>query len=435
MTNVFPNSNLASSSQPWGREVQKRLEILESQLSLQKTNSATVDAQLQSSYRRIDNTLNGIVGLGASGSGYTINADNINGGTITGTTLQTSADGQRVVVSNLDEIKFYGESGDLSLTMEGTGTLGDSAFVMYSKSLLNTALGTPGSSIIIADSQVSISSHDPDSWDPEGESGPGSGLYLDGLGEVLLVGDVDITIRAPLIELEGPVATTGEINAGGNVFGATLTAKNNGSISGGSVYTTGQIDADGNLFGATVTAKNGGGIFGGSLSTTGAVSAGTSVTSGGLIQSGGNMRSGGTLGRVELDGGGTTGASINTNGNIIRTSSSERYKQDIDDLNVDYEDLLLLSPKKFRLKQEVNGDDEVKANANARYYAGFIAEEIAETPLSIFVSYERLEDGTERPDGVYYAELTTALLQAIKHQDTLIKSLTERIVTLENDKV
>jgi hypothetical protein len=160
------------------------------------------------------------------------------------------------------------------------------------------------------------------------------------------------------------------------------------------------------------------------------------VTSSGLIQSGGNMRSGGTLGRVELDGGGTTGASINGSGNIVRTSSSERYKQDIDDLNVDYEDVLLLSPKKFRLKQEVNGDDEVKANANARYYAGFIAEEIAETPLSIFVSYERLEDGTERPDGVYYAELTTALLQAIKHQDTLIKSLTERVTMLENkDKV
>jgi hypothetical protein len=156
------------------------------------------------------------------------------------------------------------------------------------------------------------------------------------------------------------------------------------------------------------------------------------VNSSGLIQSGGNMRSGGTLGRVELDGGGTTGASINGSGNIVRTSSSERYKQDIDDLNVDYEDVLLLSPKKFRLKQEVNGDDEVKANADARYYAGFIAEEIAETPLSIFVSYERLEDGTERPDGVYYAELTTALLQAIKHQDSVIKSLTSRIKALED---
>jgi hypothetical protein len=156
------------------------------------------------------------------------------------------------------------------------------------------------------------------------------------------------------------------------------------------------------------------------------------VTSNGLIQSGGNMRSGGTLGRIELDGGGTTGASINNSGNVIRTSSSERYKQDIEDLDVRYEDLLLLSPKMFRLKEEVTGSDEIQANTNARYYAGFIAEEIAETPLNIFVSYEKLEDGTERPDGVYYAELTSALLAGIKHQDSIIKTLTARIETLES---
>jgi hypothetical protein len=156
------------------------------------------------------------------------------------------------------------------------------------------------------------------------------------------------------------------------------------------------------------------------------------VTSNGLIQSGGNMRSGGTLGRIELDGGGTTGASINSSGNVIRTSSSERYKQDIEDLDVSYEDLLLLSPKKFRLKEEVIGNDEIEANSDARYYAGFIAEEIAETALNIFVSYEKLEDGTQRPDGVYYAELTSALLAGIKHQDSIIKSLTSRIETLES---
>jgi peptidoglycan hydrolase CwlO-like protein len=139
MANVFPNSNLASSSQPWGREVQKRVEILESQLSLERTNGATVDAQLQSSYRRLDQTvkdliqadldiqaalgqsnqaitdaasaasaaqtaandaaaaaltansaatnatsaINGLIGLGSSGSGYTLNVSNITtGGTL-----------------------------------------------------------------------------------------------------------------------------------------------------------------------------------------------------------------------------------------------------------------------------------------------------------------------------------------------------------------
>ena len=221
----------------------------------------------------------------------------------------------------------------------------------------------------------------------------------------------------------GYTLNVSNITTGGTLRDGVLTL-DSGSNSSVAIF-NGGVDINGPA--AQVKVGNSGG---GGIRLEGA------VNSSGLIQSGGNMRSGGTLGRVELDGGGTTGASINGSGNIVRTSSSERYKQDIDDLNVDYEDVLLLSPKKFRLKQEVNGDDEVKANANARYYAGFIAEEIAETPLSIFVSYERLEDGTERPDGVYYAELTTALLQAIKHQDTLIKSLTERVTMLENkDKV
>lgn len=149
---------------------------------------------------------------------------------------------------------------------------------------------------------------------------------------------------------------------------------------------------------------------------------------------GGNIRAPGITSTTFLQaenhaGGGTTGASINNNGTIIRTSSSERYKQDIESLSVDYDDLLSLEPKRFRLK------DEAAEDADARYYAGFIAEEIDQTSLKDFVAYKNMEDGTVVPDGVYYGELTAALLEAIKHQDTLIKSLTERISVLEGDKV
>jgi hypothetical protein len=57
MATVIPSSNLPLSSQPWGREIQKKVETIESELSLQKTNSATVDSQLQSSYKRLDETV------------------------------------------------------------------------------------------------------------------------------------------------------------------------------------------------------------------------------------------------------------------------------------------------------------------------------------------------------------------------------------------
>jgi hypothetical protein len=146
---------------------------------------------------------------------------------------------------------------------------------------------------------------------------------------------------------------------------------------------------------------------------------------------GGNIRAPGITSTQFLQaenhaGGGTTGASINNNGTIIRTSSSERYKQDIEDLSINYEDLLSLQAKRFKLK------DEAAEDSNARYYAGFIAEEIDQTSLKDFVAYRTLEDGSVVPDGVYYGELTSALLEAIKHQDSVIKSLTSRIEALES---
>jgi hypothetical protein len=356
MANVFPNSNLASSSQPWGREVQKRVEILESQLSLQKTNSATVDAQLQSSYRRLDATvgeveqaaadataaaaqantaaadaaaaaaqantaINGLVGLGSTGSSYTINADNINagsisgnritGGLITGTQLQSATSGQRVVIES-NRIALYGQSNIFAGQVYGQDDGSNPFFFL---------------------------------------SGGGASISMSG----------------------GAINLASTTIFGGGISGAITTT--NGNIRGLGVTSTQFLQAENHA------------------------------------------------------GGGTTGASINNNGTITRTSSSERYKQDIEDLSINYEDLLSLQPKRFRLKDEAADDSE------ARYYAGFIAEEIDQTSLKDFVAYRTLEDGSVVPDGVYYGELTSALLEAIKHQDTIIKSLTERIAALENDKV
>ena len=344
MTIVFPKNNLPEPAQPWAREVQKQLANVIASNRANEINNATRDNQLNSSLISLSKVvsdvktasdeateaLNGLLGLGSSGSEYTINASNINagtisgnfisGGTITGVVFQTRSSGARISLTATRQ-SFFDDFGSEAGFIEVDGA-------QYRNGL---TLSSSGSTLILSSGQAEI-------------AGGGN------------------SIRAN--------------NAGVQAFGT----------------------------------------FNGS----------------GRVESGGNMRSGGTLGRVELDGGGTTGASINNAGNVIRTASSERYKQDIGELVINYEDLLLLSPKKFRLKEEVIGSEEIEANKNARYYAGFIAEEIAETPLDIFVSYEKLEDGTSRPDGVYYAELSAALLAGIKHQDILIKSLTERITTLEN---
>jgi len=74
---------------------------------------------------------------------------------------------------------------------------------------------------------------------------------------------------------------------------------------------------------------------------------------------------------------------------FVRTTSSERYKQDIEDLVVNYDELISLIPKRFRLKEEA------ETNEDSRYYAGFIAEEIDATSLKDFVGYEKLAESCE----------------------------------------
>jgi len=347
MANVFPNSNLASSSQPWGREVQKRVEILESQLSLERTNGATVDAQLQSSYRRLDQTVKDLIqadldiqaALGQSNQAITDAAS-------AASAAQTAAN----------------DAAAAALTANSAATNATSA--------INGLIGL-------------------------GSSGSGYTLNVS------------------------------NITTGGTLRDGVLTL-DSGSNSSVAIF-NGGVDINGPAGQVKVGNSGAGGIR-----------LEGSVTSNGLIQSGGNMRSGATLGRIELDNApAVTGASINTNGNIIRTASSERYKTDISNLQLSYEQIINApNPKIFRLKDDVFGCEEnnFQANEDARYYAGFIAEDFANTDLEIFVSHMNTENG-QIPDGFYYAEFTSALLLAIKHQDELIKSLTERIVTLENDKV
>jgi hypothetical protein len=226
-------------------------------------------------------------------------------------------------------------------------------------------------------------------------------------------------------------AATGErVEIGVSAFGA-VSFFNSGGSQIGSIYAFSFDDGGGvnnwiNIDSAYTyvsgyMAVSGAVNISGTLYTSGAISTGSTITSVGSITTDGGLT------RTVYAGGGTTGASINNNGTIIRTTSSARYKQDISLLEFNYEDVLALEPKKFRLK------DEVAGNTDARYYAGFIAEDIADTSLDIFVAYQKDENDVLRPDGVYYSELTSALLSAIKHQDSIIKDLTTRLEALESE--
>jgi hypothetical protein len=158
----------------------------------------------------------------------------------------------------------------------------------------------------------------------------------------------------------------------------------------------------------------------GELLTDGAISASGTVT-------GGNLTTSGSLTRTTLATGSTTTASINGSGQFVRTSSSERYKQDIEDAEFIYEDVLALAPKIFRLKEEAQGDPESKI------YGGLLAEDVDQIDsLKVFVNYMTNEDGSVVPDGIAYGEMVSALVSALKHQDTMIKALETRLEQLEN---
>lgn len=118
---ALPKNNLSTLSQPWAREVEKLIVNTQSTLSKNEINNVARDAQLAASYRRLDTAVTsaataaaeanaailGLTSLGSVDSEYTINAGNINAGTLTGVTLQTGTSGSRVVINEAD-ISFYG---------------------------------------------------------------------------------------------------------------------------------------------------------------------------------------------------------------------------------------------------------------------------------------------------------------------------------------
>ena len=215
-----------------------------------------------------------------------------------------------------------------------------------------------------------------------------------------------------------------------SVYGASQSALNVQTSTGGaSLFMTNGLATLSGFNGSNVQLGTGaeGNVSINANTTNGGIVLGANyITLSGLVSSTDRITAGTFFTSTGLSGGGTTGASVNNSGSIIRTTSSARYKQDIEDGVFNYEDILALEPKTFRLKEEV------AENSNARRYAGFIAEDIAGTPLDVFVAYRTNEDGEQEPDGVYYAELTSALLSALKHQDGVIKSLEARLEALES---
>ena len=115
-------------------------------------------------------------------------------------------------------------------------------------------------------------------------------------------------------------------------------------------------------------------------------------------------------------GGGTTGLSIDNTGTLVRTSSFE-LKKDITPIYYGLNEILQLNPINFYW---VNTDKYGDNNEN-----GFIAEDV----MSIIPNSVNADSESVFMD---YSKLIPILTKAIQEQNALIKSLEQRILTLEN---
>lgn len=402
---VFPKNNLPIDSLNWGREVEKSINNLETTFKSAEVNNVTRDAQLQNSYKRLDGTVTQVSAVAnqAQAAATAAAAAALEAGNAA-TAAQDAVDAVEAVVNNI--------------YVEGTEEIDGAVLATNTINGAKVVDGTLPGGKITANTITSNEINTNYVYAGQINAGQINAGYIQGLTFATGSSGTRVEATASNITFYGPSG------AGGSISGNYLNGNAVNISSNGYLVLNGNNIANGGLAvtGGSLTVNDG------NISSANTISGGTVSGTTGTFTTISNVSTPGSVIRTALstDGLGVTGASLTGSGALVRTSSSARYKQDIQDLDISYEAILGLEPKTFRRIDEV----EEKGDA-AKVYAGFIAEDLADSELDIFAFYKVEEDGSKTPEGVHYPELTAALVLALKHQDQLIKSLTARIEALE----
>lgn len=105
---------------------------------------------------------------------------------------------------------------------------------------------------------------------------------------------------------------------------------------------------------------------------------------------------------------------LDNDGRIWKSTSARKYKQDIEDAEVDPMAVLRMQPRTWRDRAEVERDPE-----SSTRYVGFIAEELDDLGLGQFVT--RTPDG--EVEGIAYDRLVAAVIPVLKNLDSRLRSL------------
>lgn len=110
-----------------------------------------------------------------------------------------------------------------------------------------------------------------------------------------------------------------------------------------------------------------------------------------------------------------TAIGYDANGDLKNSSSSLRYKYDIEDYGKGLAEVMQLRPVSF------------KFNGEERQNIGYIAEEVNALGLTEVMLY----DEEQQPDGVLYANMVALLTKAIQEQQQMIETLQAKVAALE----
>ena len=110
-----------------------------------------------------------------------------------------------------------------------------------------------------------------------------------------------------------------------------------------------------------------------------------------------------------------------TNGVIARSSSSRRYKRNIEDWEIDTGAVLRLQPRRWQAVNPMVGETEDD------WFVGMVAEEVEEAGLPELVSY----DAEGRADGLHYPNVGVAHQAVLRKHEKEIADLRARVEQLE----
>lgn len=109
---------------------------------------------------------------------------------------------------------------------------------------------------------------------------------------------------------------------------------------------------------------------------------------------------------------------IDASGFLYRSTSSLKYKENIQPLPYGLSDVLQLNPVTFSSKNE---------NEHGLRFAGLIAEEVDAVGLNEFVQYA--PDGS--PDALHYGNMVSLAVKAIQELNAKVEALEARVMALE----